>query len=107
MYSFNMNKTKFRGVDILFTDVRVRKEEYPKYLYKYDCRHGDEGDFVLPVTIEPGVMVNFAGSIISGEPIDLGADGYIILTEEESEELISDDIVMSIDEYAKTHQIVI
>lgn len=64
-------------------------------LYTYHLRHGDDGDFVLPVSLEPNhVMVNYCGFIVS--PVDLFEqfpekiieDEYILLDRMDAEDIV-------------------
>lgn len=67
---------------------RIKKEEAAQAKkdnhHVYMMRHG-ESDWSTPVTIEPGVLVNYWGYLITKEPLDNpGPDSlYIVLTEEE------------------------
>ncbi len=46
-----------------FYDFRVEDKDRRAGKFYYDCRGGDDGDWVTPVTIEGFVMVNFVGTI--------------------------------------------
>ena len=67
---------------------RVTKEEVTQAKkdnhHVYMMRHGDS-DWSIPITIEPGVLVNYWGYLITKEPLDNpGPDSlYIVLTKEE------------------------
>lgn len=52
-----------------YIDMRIERDSVPKNKYVYECRHGDDGDWVTPVTIEDSVYVNFAGTFITDKPI--------------------------------------
>ena len=52
-----------------YIDMRIERDSVPKNKYVYECRHGDDGDWVTPVTIEDHVYVNFAGTFITDKPI--------------------------------------
>lgn len=52
-----------------YIDMRIERDSVPKNKYVYECRHGDDGDLVTPVTIEDSVYVNFAGTFITDKPI--------------------------------------
>ena len=52
-----------------FIDLRIDPETIPEGKYWYHCRHDDDGDWCTPVTIEPKVIVNFCGTLITDEPI--------------------------------------
>lgn len=53
-------------------------------IHKYMLRHGDDGDFVTPVSIEKHVWVNYAGVIFTSEELDFGDRDYIPLNEDEA-----------------------
>lgn len=57
----------------------VRVTNVPDGKHVYHTRHADNGDMAHPVTIAKEgkpVLVNFCGSIVSDEPIDIkNADG--------------------------------
>lgn len=65
------------GLTALFTEERIRDDEVPEGLYKYDLREGDCPDVFYYATLEKEVYVNHAGTILVSEKIDLGPDGYI------------------------------
>ena len=65
----------------LFSNGRLRDEEVPEGLYRYDLR-GSDYDPGQPVTVEKTVVVNHAASILMAEELDLGADGRLELGED-------------------------
>ena len=73
------NGIKYTGQ---YIDLRIDRTTIPEGLYAYDCRHGDDNDWVTPVTIETRVVVNFAGTFITNIPIQFpkGCD-YIPLAD--------------------------
>jgi hypothetical protein len=79
----DMNNEVFEAVELfgkpaLFTNNRIDRAEIPEGFYAYDLRHGDSGD---PLTVEPIVTVNHAGTVITAEPLEMpsGNDPYIPL----------------------------
>lgn len=56
----------YKGMDVYFTDDRV-KIPNDKGIYKYEVRH-DNG---TPIEISEHIAVDFYGTILSLEPIDL------------------------------------
>lgn len=53
-----------------FTDRRIDISTIPKGKYAYECRHGDDGDWATPVTIEKDpVLVNHAGTFVTDKPV--------------------------------------
>jgi hypothetical protein len=69
------------GQRALFTNDRLSDDDIPEGMYVYHLRHDDEGNFV---TIEPKVIVNHAGSILTAKPIDFGDKDYIAFDEDSS-----------------------
>ena len=65
----------------LFSNGRLRDEDVPEGLYRYDLR-GSDYDPGQPVTVEKNVVVNHAASVLMAEELDLGADGRLELGEE-------------------------
>ena len=65
----------------LFSNGRLRDEEVPEGLYRYDLR-GSDYDPGQPVTVEKTVVVNHAASVLMAEELDLGADRRLKLGEE-------------------------
>lgn len=65
----------------LFSNGRLRDEEVPEGLYRYDLR-GSDYDPGQPITVEKTVVVNHAASVLMVEELDLGAEGRLELGEE-------------------------
>lgn len=65
----------------LFSNGRLRDEEAPEGLYRYDLR-GSDYDPGQPITVEKTVVVNHAASVLMTEELDLGADGRLELGED-------------------------
>ncbi|MBR5680670.1 MAG: hypothetical protein IKX19_08450 [Clostridia bacterium] len=65
---------------MLFTDCRLSPDDIPVGLYAYDLRHTDDG--ARFGSIEPRVIVNHGGVVLTDEPIDFGDKGFIELTED-------------------------
>lgn len=88
------SRKKFRDSIILFTTNRVRSAKHTKLgLNKYEIRHDDES--WIPHTIENRVFVNFYGTIISKDELDLSNElydnnGYIELTDEEIDDFLEE-----------------
>jgi hypothetical protein len=81
--SVNIHEESFEAVELfgkpaLFTNNRIDRADLPEGFYAYDLRHGDSGD---PLTVEPMVTVNHAGTVITAEPLEMpsGNDPYIPL----------------------------
>lgn len=65
----------------LFSNGRLRDEDVPKGLYRYDLR-GSDYDPGQPIIVEKTVVVNHAASVLMAEELDLGAEGRLELGEE-------------------------
>jgi len=77
-----------------YTDMRIDRDTLPEGKFAYECRHGDEGDWVTPETIENRVLINFAGTFITDKeiPHENIWDLYIALkVEHEDEDDASED----------------
>jgi len=67
LQNLELKKVLINGVECLFTDIReISQTTKPnsKYPYKYDLRHGDDGE---PSSIEKKVYVNYFGTILAPE----------------------------------------
>lgn len=59
-----------RGIEVYVTDVRVgRNVNKRDDLYHYQIRHSDE-DWGDPCTIEPSILVNHYGDIVSKKNLE-------------------------------------
>ena len=90
--------TKYQEVEIfdvpaLFSNGRISLADLPEGLYRYDLR-GSDYDPGMPVTIEPNVAVNHAGTIITAKPLDLGEEDWRYLTEDEGLNFVGGEISM-------------
>lgn len=68
------------GKKAIFTNERIPLSVVPKGLYRYELRDDGNGHFT---TVENNVVVNFAGSIITRSPLDLGERGYCEILDEQ------------------------
>jgi hypothetical protein len=59
----------------LFTNARIDRDTVPEGWYAYDLR-GSDYDPGEPVTVEPSVVVNHAGTILTHEPISFPKEGF-------------------------------
>ena len=65
----------------LFSNSRLRDEDVPDGLYRYDLR-GSDYDPGQPILVEKTVIVNHAASVLMAEELDLGAGDRLELGEE-------------------------
>ena len=68
------------GVPALFTDLRVDRSTMPDDVYRYEIRYSDDygGE---PVELARGIMVDFFGTVLTREPIQLPISGGLELNE--------------------------
>ncbi|MDD4808081.1 MAG: hypothetical protein PHU30_06280 [Oscillospiraceae bacterium] len=71
-------KIELFGIEMLLTTARIDRSSVPEGLHLYELRHDDE-DWCDPVQIGRGILVNFYGTVLSREPIELNADGFLDL----------------------------
>lgn len=64
------------GKDVLVTSWRIDKELVPKGLYVYELRDMLDG---RPCQLRENIWVNFYGTVLSKEPIELDGDGSRII----------------------------
>lgn len=58
------------------TEYRVDRSQDTEGKILYDIRHSDD-DWCDPATVEENVVVNWFGTILLNEPIDLGPNKYL------------------------------
>ena len=80
------------GKPALFTQFRVDRDTVPENLYVYDIRHDDDQNG-CPCEISPNILVNYLGTIIVKEPIEMDSLGSKILNV--SEEYLDKDTQIS------------
>ena len=84
----------------LFTNNRITEEQVPQGMYFYHLRHTDDNERIG--SIEKNVQVNHAGSVITKEPIDLGANGCITFDKETEPNFIGKEMVLM--EYLENYE---
>lgn len=76
----HFEKVSVCGIICGFNDVRIDRNTIPAGKYQYEVAGDDDcGD--EPVRVQRGVLVNFFGTLICDEPLPLGADGVLWLTD--------------------------
>ena len=70
------------GVPALFTDLRVNCSTAIDGVYRYELRYSDDygGE---PVELARGVMVDFFGTVLTREPIQLPIGGWVEMNEDD------------------------
>ena len=74
------DKVTIFDVPALFTDLRVDRSTVPDGVYRYEVRYSDEygGE---PVELTRGIMVDFFGTVLTREPIQLPISGGLELND--------------------------
>ena len=75
LFSETFEVMNLNDKEVLFTCLRIDRSIVPVGLHAYDIRDSDDGSEFA--TIEPRVIVNHAGTIISKEEIDMGPNGFV------------------------------
>lgn len=92
---------EYKGIPLLFYDgYNKYRNDYFNDIFeslgfkKYYLRHDDDGDWVVPVTIENKfVWVNYCGSIFTLDSLDSYMEnGWISLSRDEGYDIIGDDM---------------
>ncbi|NLE26964.1 MAG: hypothetical protein GX625_16815 [Clostridiaceae bacterium] len=78
--SVNARKEQYEYIELfdkpgLFTNSRIDRDTVPKGWYAYDLR-GSDYDPGEPVTVEPNVVVNHAGTVLMPEPVTIPKEGF-------------------------------
>ena len=84
----SIQKCEFETVDIcgrkgLFTEERLSDSQTPDGFYRYELRSSDNGSDLF-VTLENRVGVNFSGTVLTAEEIELGKNGYLTINSDNS-----------------------
>ena len=66
---------------VLFIDLRIDPKTVPKGLYCYEVRSDSNSD--APYEIANHIFVDFCGTIISKNPLDLGDSGSILTNDDD------------------------
>lgn len=64
------------GQEAIFSNGRFDRDKLPDFLHCYDIREDSYGN---PARLEPSVVVNHFGSILTKKPIEFPPEGYIDL----------------------------
>ena len=70
------------GIPVMFTVKRIAKDTVPKGIHRYEMRHADE-DWCDPCQLGYGILVNFYGTILSREPLQMAPDGKLDMETED------------------------
>lgn len=64
------------GVPALFTDWRIDRASVPIGMKMYEVRHADN-DWGSPCQLARGILVNFYGTLLTTETIEIPESGYL------------------------------
>ena len=90
---------KLFGKLVLFTPSRIKTEDIPSGLYRYELRHDDECQGII-CQISTRILVNHWGTILSNKPIKLDPDGYRDIDEDKDIEYLSSPAI-TVSQYQK------
>ena len=79
----NARKEEYEHIELfgkpaLFTSARIQTDSVPDDWYCYDLR-GSDDDPGEPITIEPYVVINHVGSVLTHEKINIPGEGFLRL----------------------------
>lgn len=77
-YNESFEYVELFGIPALFTSARIQTDSVPDGRYCYDLRGSDDNPSE-PVTIEPYVVINHAGSVMTHEKINIPGEGFLRL----------------------------
>lgn len=67
-------KARIFDIPVMFTDYRIDRKSIPNGMFLYELRHTDE-NWGIPCHLAKGILVNFYGTVIANDPIQLPPDG--------------------------------
>lgn len=85
------DEIELMGKPALFTNERLENADLPEGLYCYHLREDGYGQFC---SIERKVGVNHGGTVITREPINLGKEGCLSLTEDTSPNFLGESMTL-------------
>lgn len=86
----NYELVEVLGKPALYTNEKLTDYDVPKGLHYYHIRTDDAGEYC---TLEENVTVNFGGTIVINEELDLGSQKFITFDEDTKPHFIGDDSV--------------
>lgn len=101
MKRFPVSEGDFEAIELfdklaLFSNYRIDRSTVPEGLYMYEVRHDDDqqGD---PCQIKSSILVNFWGTVITNESLELDENDSLLINSEEDWNYTGDS--MTIEEY--------
>lgn len=86
----NYELAEVLGKPALYSDEKLTDRDVPKGLHYYHIRTDDFGEYS---TLEENVTVNFGGTIVINEKLDLGSQKFITFDEDTKPHFVGDDSV--------------
>ena len=75
------SKVEVKGIECLFSDLRINRNSIPDGKYMYEVADGDSDG--TPCRMRPGILVNFFGTIISDSVFEPDDGDTIYLSEDD------------------------
>lgn len=72
-------EVRFQNQPALFTSLRLKVGGIPEGLHRYEIRHEDGS----PCQIARGILADHYGTLLTSNPIQLPADGYLTISPED------------------------
>ena len=88
------------GKPVLFTELRIDRDTVPDGLYLYELRHADE-DWGEPCELARSITVNFFGSVLTSDPIQLSPEGWLPIKDDDFD--YTGDPAMTARDYLTAH----
>lgn len=79
-YEADYEAILFLGKPALLAEGRLDNATIPEGLHSYELRHTDD-DWGIPCQVAKQIIVNFYGTLLTNEPIQLGADGFLDISD--------------------------
>lgn len=91
------------GVPALFSDWRIDRASVPIGMKMYEVRHADD-DWGSPCQLARGILVNFYGTLLTTETIEIPESGYLDFESEDWCYAGWDDTCATIDEFLRKYK---
>ena len=78
----HFQKVSVCGIRCEFSDMRIDRSTVPKGKYQYEVA-GDDDSGGDPVRVQPGVLVNFFGTLVCDRPLPLGEEDVLWLADDD------------------------
>lgn len=72
-----LQEVEIKGHYGVFTELRVDKSTIPEGINCYELRHGEDDSY--PAAMEENVRINYFGTVLMTDKMELGEEGYVEL----------------------------